>query len=86
MKALPAWVDLRSGNQADSGGNAGLVAISAISRAAALNSNAPPDLPVQRAGQDFFPSALAMLARVAWQERQASRAPDLGGADVLAVG
>ena len=71
----PAWVDLKSGKQANFGGHSGLKAIAAISNAAVANSGTTPDLPGQRPGQDFFPSALAMLARVAWQERPGSCGP-----------
>ena len=71
--AQPAWIDLKSGDRASFGGHPGLMAIAAISLATVAGGDAAPDLPGQQAGQDFYPSALAMLARVAWQERPASR-------------
>ena len=71
--ALPAWVDLKSGNHANFGDHPGLRAIAAVSQAAVAGSSAMPDLPRQQAGQDFYPSVMAMLARMAWQERRIAR-------------
>lgn len=84
--AQPAWVDLTTGNRASFGGHPGLTAIAAISRATVAGDDSAPDLPGQQAGQDFYPSALAMLARVAWQERPATRGPASRSAGALASG
>ena len=45
--ALPAWVDLKSGNHANFGDHPGLRAIAAVSQAAVAGSSAMPDLPRQ---------------------------------------
>ncbi len=69
--AVPAWTDLRSGVMAPYPGHAGVLAIARLSTAALNGQGQESDMPTQASAPDYYAAALALLARVAWQECQA---------------
>jgi len=65
---VPAWTDLRTGINAPYPGHAGIMAIAQLSAAAVAGAGRVSDMPTQAAAPDYYAAALALLARVAWQE------------------
>lgn len=66
--AIPAWANLRTNTVAPYAGHAGVVAIERLSVAALTGKGRMDMLPAQASAPDYYAGALALLARVAWQE------------------
>jgi endoglucanase len=71
----PAWVDLRSGSLAPYAGHAGIVAVAALSAAAAGGAPERAVLPALDRATDYYAGALVMLARLARQEGAIAASP-----------
>ncbi|MBX9595233.1 MAG: glycosyl hydrolase family 5 [Roseomonas sp.] len=69
-RAMPAWIDLRSGHPAPYPAHSGIVAVARLSIAAVLARGDAGVMPRIGSAPDYYAAALTMLSRMAWRDLQ----------------
>ncbi|MBU8537340.1 glycosyl hydrolase family 5 [Roseomonas tokyonensis] len=67
-RVMPAWVDLRTGLAAPYAGDAGQEAVARLAFAASVGNRRDSALPAVADAVHYYPAAITLMARLAWQD------------------